>query len=72
MALASQALPAASAATSSYAAQGTSASGVHAPHVGGPVATSGGSGATVTTTSHAANGKTVVNQVANPAGYHGQ
>lgn len=71
VALASHALPAtASTATSSYATHGTSASGVQAPHVGGPVVTSGGSGATVTTTTHVVNGKTVVTQVRHPAVYH--
>jgi hypothetical protein len=71
VALASHALPAtASTSTSSYATQGTPAPGVHAPHVGGPVATSGGSGATVTTTTHVVNGKTVVTQVRHPAVYH--
>lgn len=71
VALASHALPAtASTATSSYTTQGTSASGTQAPHVGGPVVTSGGSGATVTTTTHVVNGKTVVTQVRHPAVYH--
>ena len=71
VALASHSLPAtASTATSSYATHGTSASGVQAPHVGGPVATSGGSGATMTTTTHVVNGKTIVTQVRHPAVFH--
>ena len=52
-------------ATSAVGAQRTAA-----PHVGGSVTTSGGSGATVTTSSHVVNGKTVVTRVTHPAPYH--
>jgi hypothetical protein len=70
VALASHALPATASTATSYSTQGTTAPGVHAPHVGGAVVTSGGSGATVTTTTHVVNGKTVVTQVRHPAVYH--
>ena len=72
VALASHALPAgtsASSTSSGYAAQGTTASGVQAPHVHGAVATSGGSGVTVTRTTHTVNGKPVVTVVKHAATY---
>lgn len=71
VALASHALPStASTTAASYTTQGTTAAGTQAPHVSGPVATSGGSGATVTTTTRVVNGKTIVTQVRHPAVYH--
>lgn len=57
-------------ATSGSSSQGTSVPGSNAPHVGGSVVTSGGSGATVTTTTHVVNGRTVVTKVTHPAVYH--
>lgn len=60
-------------ATTASTTSATNAAGAQtaaAPHVGGPVTTSGGSGATVTTTSHVVNGKTVITRVTHPAPYH--
>jgi hypothetical protein len=57
VALASHALPVGTSASSSYSAQSTAAPGVQAPHVNGTVATSGGSGVTVTRTTHMVNVK---------------
>lgn len=70
VALASHALPVGTSVSSTYAAQGTSVSGVQAPHVSGPVTTSGGSGVTVTRTTHMVNGKPVVTAVKHAATYH--
>jgi hypothetical protein len=71
VALASHAFPASTSGTSTAASgQGTAVQTSNAPHVNGAVATSGGSGATVTTTTHVVNGKTVVTQVRHPAVYH--
>ena len=71
VALASHAFPAStSGTTSASGAQGTAVQTSNAPHVSGAVATSGGSGATVTTTTHVVNGKTVVTQVRHPAVWH--
>lgn len=73
VALASHAFPVTgSPATSSSTsgAHGTGTQAASGPHVGGSVVTSGGSGATVTTTTHVVNGKTVVTQVRHPAVYH--
>lgn len=72
VALASHAFPVGTAAGSSTYSTTTAAGApaTSAPHVGGSVVTSGGSGATVTTTTHVVNGKTVVTQVRHPAVYH--
>ena len=71
VALASHAFPASTSATTTAASgQGTAIQTSNAPHVSGAVATSGGSGATVTTTTHVVNGKTVVTQVRHPAVWH--
>jgi hypothetical protein len=69
VALASHALPVGTSASSTYAAQGTSAPGVQAPHVSGAVTTSGGSGVTVTRSTHMVNGKPVVTTVRHAATY---
>lgn len=69
VALASQAAQTAGTATTSgYGTQGTSVQR-GAPHVHGSVVTSGGSGATVTTTK-LVNGKVVVTKVRHPAVWH--
>ena len=70
VALASHALPVGTSASSTYAAPSTTATGVQAPHVSGAVATSGGSGVTVTRTTHMVNGKPVVTIVRHAATYH--
>lgn len=71
VALASHAFPAStSSTTTASSAQGTAVQTTGAPHVSGSVVTSGGSGATVTTTTRVVNGKTVVTQVRHPAVYH--
>ena len=74
VALASHAFPTgSSAATSASTSTGATTSGTQTttgPHVPGSVVTSGGSGATVTTTTRVVNGKTVVTQVRHPAVYH--
>ena len=71
VALASHAFPAStSGTTTASGAQGTAVQTSNAPHVSGAVATSGGSGATVTTITHVVNGKTVVTQVRHPAVWH--
>jgi hypothetical protein len=71
VALASQAYPASTSGTATASSgQGTAVGASNAPHVNGAVVTSGGSGATVTTTTHVVNGKTVVTQVRHPAVYH--
>ena len=58
--LASQALPASASTTASnYATPGTSGQVANSPHVSGPVTTSGGSGAVVTTTRVGNNGQVV-------------
>ena len=54
---------------SSSGIQGTSVR-PGAPHVHGSVVTSGGSGATVTTTTKMVNGKAVVTKVRHPAVWH--
>jgi hypothetical protein len=60
VALASQAMPTTTSPTgSAYTVPGTQAHGASAPHVGGAVVTSGGSGAVATTT-HLANGSPAV------------
>lgn len=72
VALATHAFPVGSTASGSatYTTTAAGAHGTSAPHVGGTVVTSGGSGATVTTTTHVVNGKTIVTQVKHPAAYH--
>jgi hypothetical protein len=71
VALASHAFPASTSGTATAASgQGTAVRASNAPHVNGAVATSGGSGATVTSTTHVVSGKTVVTQVRHPAVYH--
>jgi len=74
VALAHNAFPVGTSTASSTTGTGvvtaTGAHGTSAPQVGGPVATSGGSGVTVTTTTHVVNGKTVVTQVRHVAAYH--
>ena len=71
VALASHAFPASTSGTATAASgQGTAVQTPSAPHVTGAVATSGGSGATVTTTTRVVNGKTVVTQVRHPAVWH--
>jgi hypothetical protein len=68
-ALATHAFPVGTSATTASSAT-TGSHGATAPHVGGTVVTSGGSGSTVTTTTRVVNGKTVVTQVRHPAAYH--
>jgi hypothetical protein len=74
VALASHAFPASTSGTTTAStasgAQGTSVQTPGAPHLSGAVTTSGGSGATVTTTTRVVNGKTVVTQVRHPAVWH--
>jgi hypothetical protein len=73
VALAHNAFPVGTSATGTTSTGAVTATGAHgtaAPQVGGPVATSGGSGVTVTTTSHVVNGKTVVTKVTHPAANH--
>lgn len=71
VALASHAFqPSTSGTATAYTTQGTGVQTASAPHVSGAVATSGGSGATVTTTTRVVNGKTIVTQVRHPAVYH--
>jgi hypothetical protein len=64
--IASQALPAASSATT-YAAPGTAGQTAHSPHVNGAVVTSGGSGAVATGT-QVVNGRSVVTSAGYAAG----
>lgn len=59
-----------STAASGVASTSTAAQGTSGPQVTGPVTTSGGSGVTVTTSTHVVNGKTVVTQVRHVAAYH--
>lgn len=56
--------------TSTGVVSATGAQGTGAPQVTGPVATSGGSGVTVTTVRHVVNGHVVVTQVRHVAAYH--
>jgi hypothetical protein len=72
VALAHHAFPATTSAagTTSSGVVTTGAQGTGAPQVSGPVATSGGSGVTVTTVRHVVNGHVVVTQVRHVAAYH--
>jgi hypothetical protein len=75
VALAHQAFPAATAAGTTAGATtgaGTTATahGASGPQVGHSVATTSGSGVTVTTTTHTVNGKTVVTHVRHAPAYH--
>ena len=76
VALAHHAFPTATAGTTAVAtgttATGTTAGahGVSGPQVGHSVATTSGSGVTVTTTTHTVNGKTVVTHVRHVPAYH--
>ena len=74
VALAHHAFPsvAATAGTSTTAATGGQAAvnGTSGPQVSHPVATTSGSGATVTTTTKTVNGKTVIVRTVHPAAYH--
>ncbi len=71
MALASHAFSASTSGTATASgAQGTAVQTSNAPHVSGAVATSGGSGAMVTTSAHVVSGKTAVTPVGHPAVHH--
>jgi hypothetical protein len=75
VALAHQALPSAAVtagSSSATAAAGGQAAvnGTSGPHVAHPVATTSGSGATVTTSTQSVNGKTVIVRTVHPAAYH--
>ncbi|MGO9222080.1 MAG: hypothetical protein ACLP5E_30585 [Streptosporangiaceae bacterium] len=74
VALAHQAFPTATAAgtTAGTTGAGTTATahGASGPQVGHSVATTSGSGVTVTTTTHTVNGKTVVTHVRHVPAYH--
>ena len=74
VALAHHAFPqvAATAGASTTAATGGQAavSGTSGPQVSHPVATTSGSGATVTTSTQTVNGKTVIVRTVHPAAYH--
>jgi hypothetical protein len=70
VALASHASPANTSGTATAASRpGTAVLAPNAPHVAGAVATSGGSGATITSTPRVVNGKTAVTQVNRAVGY---
>jgi len=74
VALAHQAFPTATAAGTTAATTGAgttaTAHGASGPQVGHSVATTSGSGVTVTTTTHTVNGKTVVTHVRHVPAYH--
>ena len=70
VALATHASPGATSTAPASSATSTGTPGATAPHVGGPVVTSGGSGATGTSTTRVVNGKTVVTRGARPAAHH--
>lgn len=62
--------PGTTAAATTGAAATATAHGASGPHVGHSVATTSGSGVTVTTTTHTVNGKTVVTHVRHAPAYH--
>lgn len=72
VALATHAMQSGTTATTSASGASTQGTAVKAgaPHVGGSVVTSGGSGATVTTTTKVVNGHVVVTKVRHPAVWH--
>lgn len=72
VALATHATQAGTTATSAASGYSTQGTGAHAapPHVKGSVVTSGGSGATVTTSTKVVNGHVVTTKVRHPAVWH--